>query len=62
MMFPHLQLHRSRDRIDVGIVVFIDSRLECSSADRIFGPQTIVQGYRVARWKGIEIKNSLRRR
>ena len=45
----HLELHRARDGAHLGIVVFVDARLERVGADGVLGAQAKMQRDRVAR-------------
>src|SRR5260370_17566298 len=58
----NLQLHWTRDRTHLRIIVFIDPRLERLGAYGILRPQAEVQLDRVSRSKRIEVENALRRR
>ena len=59
-MSPHLQLHWARRRVHFWIVVLVDTGLESTGADGVFGTQAILQGYGLLRRQRVEVEDRLR--
>src|SRR6202142_1855922 len=56
---PHFQLHRPRHGTYFGIVILINSRLEGTRADWIFGSQAKFHRNRRTRRERVEVENGL---
>src|SRR5271157_1950141 len=62
LLLRHLQQHRPRHRLHLGIVILVRPRREPPRPDRILRPQVVMQGHRRPRRQRIEIQDRLRGR
>src|SRR5439155_26112864 len=60
LTLAHLKLCRARQRVYLGVIVFVHTRLERPRPDRILGAQSKAQHNRVSRSNRIEVENGLR--